>query len=234
MEEDTFNSDEAAAEPTLHWYTLVLIIILGMFSGIFSGLNLGVLGLDTKNLELLMMGPFETKDDEKDAWYAKKLLPLRRRGNLLLCAILLGNVAVNSLLSIMMADITSGTMGFITSTAIIVIFGEIVPQAICTRHGLAVGAYLSWLLYILIFVTGIIAFPISAILDKVLGDEVGNLLSTNKMKRMFEMYEKEGRVKSSERKILSAALDLQHKTVADAMTPYDKVFMLDINSVINH
>mmetsp|Transcript_62834 Transcript_62834/g.86901 ORF Transcript_62834/g.86901 Transcript_62834/m.86901 type:complete len:121 (+) Transcript_62834:339-701(+) len=120
-----------------------------------------------------------------------------------------------------MADITSGTMGFITSTAIIVMFGEIVPQAICTRHGLAVGAYLAWLLYILIFITGIIAFPISAILDKVLGDEVGNLLSTNKMKRMFEMYEKEGRVKSSERKILSAALDLQHKTVADAMTPYD-------------
>lgn len=60
------------------------------------------------------------------------------------------------------------------------------------------------------------------------------MLSTNKMKRMFEMYEKEGRVNLNERRILSAALDLQHKSVKDAMTPYDKVFMLDINSVLNH
>jgi metal transporter CNNM len=36
---------------------------------------------------------------------------------------------VNALLSIFMADLAGGTFGFLLSTFLIVIFGEIVPQA---------------------------------------------------------------------------------------------------------
>ena len=36
----------------------IFIVILAMMSGAFSGLNLGLLGLDVKNLELLTKGPF--------------------------------------------------------------------------------------------------------------------------------------------------------------------------------
>jgi metal transporter CNNM len=103
------------------------IAFLACLSGTFSGLNLGLLGLDVKNLELLTKGPFNTIEEETDAKYALAILPLRRRGNLLLCTILLGNVTVNSAMSILMSDLTSGLMGLISSTAIIVIFGEIVP-----------------------------------------------------------------------------------------------------------
>ena len=98
-----------------------------MLSGTFSGLNLGLLGLDVKNLELLTKGPFGSVEEETDAKYAIAILPLRKRGNLLLCTILLGNVTVNSALSILIADFTSGVMGLVVSTGIIVIFGEIIP-----------------------------------------------------------------------------------------------------------
>jgi metal transporter CNNM len=54
-------------------------------------------------------------------------LPLRRRGNLLICTILLGNVAVNSILSIIMADLTSGIAGMLITTAIVLVFGEVIP-----------------------------------------------------------------------------------------------------------
>lgn len=43
------------------WWRILLIVILSILSGVFSGLNLGYLGLDTKYLELLTIGPFETK-----------------------------------------------------------------------------------------------------------------------------------------------------------------------------
>ena len=148
-------------------------------SGLFSGLNLGLLGLDVKNLELLTRGPFNDEQEALDSEYAKKILPLRRRGNLLLCTILLGNVSVNSGLSIMMGDLTSGIMGLIVSTAVITIFGEIIPQALCSRYALTVGAHCTWFIYFFMFVTFPISFPISAILDKVLGEEVGNILSKN-------------------------------------------------------
>jgi len=61
-------------------------------------------------------------------------------GNLLLCTLLLGNVAVNALLSILMADLTGGMTGFLVSTFAIVIFGEIVPQASCSRYPLEIGS----------------------------------------------------------------------------------------------
>jgi metal transporter CNNM len=150
-----------------------------MLSGTFSGLNLGLLGLDVKNLELITKGPFNNEDEELDSRRALAILPLRKRGNLLLCTILLGNVTVNSALAILMGDLTSGVMGLIISTGIITIFGEIIPQAVCSRYALIMGANTTWIIYFFMFVTFPISFPISAILDKVLGEEVGNILSKN-------------------------------------------------------
>ena len=106
---------------------LAIIFVLAMMSGAFSGLNLGLLGLDVRNLELLTKGPFNNEQEVRDAEYAKRILPLRKKGNLLLCTILLGNVTVNSAISILMGDLTSGLVGLVVSTGIITIFGEIVP-----------------------------------------------------------------------------------------------------------
>lgn len=39
-----------------------------------------------------------------------------------------------------MADLTSGIIGFLVSTVAIVLFGEIFPQALCSRHPLHIGA----------------------------------------------------------------------------------------------
>lgn len=199
-------------------------------SGAFSGLNLGLLGLDVRNLELICKGPFQNDAEERDARYALKILPIRRRGNYLLCTILLGNVTVNSGLAILMGDLTSGVVGLISSTAIITIFGEIIPQAVCSRYALVVGAHTTGLIYFFMALTFPISFPISAVLDKVLGEEVGNVLSKNQMKRMFEQLEVDNVIKSSERKIIQAALELQEKTAGEVMTPIEKVYMLDINT----
>ena len=108
-------------------------------------------------------------EEEKNAYYAKKLLPLRKRGNLLLCAIIFGNVCVNSVVAILMKEIAGGAIALAASTAVIVIFGEIVPQAIMHRNGVKAGAWLSPVLYITVLLTLPISFPIAAILDKIFG-----------------------------------------------------------------
>ncbi len=46
----------------------------------------------------------------KDKLAASVVLDVKKDNNLLLCTLLLGNVAVNSLLSILMADLTSGVV----------------------------------------------------------------------------------------------------------------------------
>ena len=98
----------------------ILIVILVCFSAMFSGLTLGLLGLDLNGLEIVMNG-----DDEVLKEKAALIKPVRESGNQLLCTLLLGNVMVNAYLSILMADITSGFVGFAVSSVAIFIFGEI-------------------------------------------------------------------------------------------------------------
>lgn len=212
------------------WAALTVLVIL---SGCYSGLNLGVLGLDIKDLELMSKGPYESKQDEAEGQLAKKLLPLRRRGNLLLCAILLGNVLVNSAISIIMGSSFDGAVALVVSTAIIVVFGEIVPQAVCSRYGIQAGALLSWLLWLTIGVTLVASYPIAAILDKILGEEVGTVLTKSKMKKMFELQEQLQVVEDQEGKILKATLELSTRQISEIMTPFDKTYMLDLNTLID-
>ena len=48
---------------------------------------------------------------------------------------------------------------------------RIIPQALCTRYGLAIGYFCSPLVLLLMAVFYPIAFPIAVLLDKVLGKE---------------------------------------------------------------
>ena len=139
----------------------LFIVVLIFLSALFSGLTLGLLSLDKIGLQIVIGG-----DDAEAAHYARAILPVRENGNLLLCTLLLGNVAVNALL---MADMTSGLVGFLGSTILIVIFGEIIPQASCSRHPLMIGYYSLPLVKTFILMLCVIAYPLGILLDAVLG-----------------------------------------------------------------
>ena len=132
-----------------------------------------------------------------------------------------------------MEDLTSGVMGLLVSTAVITTFGEIIPQAVCSRYALVVGAHTTWFVYFFLLITLPVAYPLSAILDKVLGDEVGNAISRTMLGNIFKQLEEEGVFNKNERKIMQAALELEQKSVKSVMTPIDKVYMLEINTKID-
>jgi hypothetical protein len=51
--------------------------------------------------------------------------------------------------------------------------GEIIPQALCTRYGLAIGAYSAWFVWALMWAVGAVSWPVSKVLDYLLGTEHG-------------------------------------------------------------
>lgn len=142
-------------------------------------------------------------------------------------------MSVNSILSIIMADLTSGIAGMLITTGIVLIFGEIIPQSLCSRYALIIGAHTMWILYIFVAITFPLSFPLAAILDKMLGEDAGNVYNKNKMKRLFEMYENEKLLDPQERRILTAALELHERKTFEVMTPLDRAFMLDIDLVVD-
>ena len=59
------------------------------------------------------------------------------------------------------------------SVSAVLIFGEIVPQAVMMRYSFELGAFFSPVVWILMFVTFLIAKPIALLLDCILGHEHG-------------------------------------------------------------
>jgi metal transporter CNNM len=168
------------------WESMVISCFLVLLSAVFSGLTLGILSLDMASLAILAEA-----GSGKEKFYAKRILPLRRDGNLLLCTLVIGNVIVNSFLSITLAELTNGLAGVLASTVLIVLLGEIIPQAACSRHGLFLAShtlYLTWFFIVLFYIA---AKPIAMALDYVLGQEVGIYYSRNELTHLLKMQVKE-------------------------------------------
>jgi metal transporter CNNM len=165
-------------------------------------------------------------DDPKLARAAKAIYPVRLNGNLLLCTLVLGNVAVNSLVSILMADLTSGLVGFIVSTALIVVFGEIVPQALCSRFALQVGEKTVPIVKVIIVLFYPLSKPLSFILNRMLGHEIGTTYSASEMAKLIEMHVQRGDLEGATGAAMTGALRYRDIPVKEVMTPLCDTFML--------
>lgn len=204
----------------------IISVVLVLFSGLFSGLTLGLLGLDLTELKR------KINIGDKDA---EKIYPVRKHGNLLLCTLLLGNVAVNTALSIFLGSIASGIMAGIIATALIVVFGEIVPQAFCSRYAIAIGARTIWLVKFFIFIFYPICYPLSLVLNKMLGSELPTIWSKRELQEIIKFHEdsKHSDVDADEERIMLGALSYSNKIAEDVMTPRTIMFALDINSTLD-
>lgn len=211
------------------WLQVILIICLLVLSGMFSGLNLGLMALDPMELRIV-----QSCGTEKEKKYARKIEPIRRKGNYLLCSLLLGNVLVNTTLTILLDDLTKSGLGaVVASTVGIVIFGEIVPQALCSRHGLAVGANTIMLTKLFMLLTFPLSWPISKLLDCVLGQEIGTVYNREKLVEMLKVTEPYNDLVKEELNMIQGALELRTKTVEDVMTPLGNCFMISSDAVLD-
>ncbi|KAF5906849.1 metal transporter CNNM4-like isoform X2, partial [Clarias magur] len=211
------------------WLQIILVSCLLALSGMFSGLNLGLMALDPMELQIV-----QSCGTDKEKRYARKISPLRSKGNYLLCSLLLGNVLVNTTLTILLDDlIGSGIGAVVVSTVGIVIFGEIVPQALCSRHGLAVSANTILLTKFFMLLTFPLSFPISKLLDCILGQEIGRMYNREKLLGMLKVTEPYIDLEKEELNMIHGALELRTKTVEDIMTPLNNCFMIKSDAVLD-
>jgi hypothetical protein len=105
------------------WSKLVFYAFLVLLNAIFNGLNLGLMSLSVEELELLE----KTSDSLKEKQYAHNILPLRRKGNYLLCSILLSVTLTGSVSTLVLGDMFEGLIASIISTLCLSIIGEILP-----------------------------------------------------------------------------------------------------------
>ncbi|KAH9677552.1 DUF21 domain-containing protein [Citrus sinensis] len=192
-------NDVPCCEP-MFWVYLVICVGLVSFAGLMSGLTLGLMSLSLVDLEVLMRA-----GQPQDRKNAEKILPIVKNQHLLLCTLLIGNAMAMEALPIFLDALLPAWASIVISVTLILAFGEIIPQAVCSRYGLSVGAKLSVLVRLIVIVLFPIAYPIS---------KAG----------------KGGELTHDETTIITGALDMTQKTAKDAMTAMSKIFSLDINS----
>ncbi|KAJ7194727.1 hypothetical protein GGX14DRAFT_475836 [Mycena pura] len=212
----------------------VLIPVLVLLSGVFAGLTLGYMSLDETQLNVLSIS-----GTPKQREYANKIKPIRQNGHLLLVTLLLANMITNETLPIVADPVLGGgVQSVVVSTVLIVIFAEIIPQSLFTRHGLYLGAKMAGFTKCLIYGLGLFSWPVAKLLEFALGAHHGIIYRRAELKELIAMHSSHathgGDLRTDTVTIIGATLDLQEKVVRQAMTPIRDVFMLSIDSCLDY
>ncbi|HSX06853.1 MAG TPA: CNNM domain-containing protein [Candidatus Saccharimonadia bacterium] len=202
------------------------VFLLVAFSAFCSGLNIALMSLEVADLRR------KSKLGNTDA---RRVLPLRRNAHLSLAAILLCNVAAVSASSLVLDGELYGVLAGLTSTLLIVVFGEIIPQALFNRHALIYTARLAPLLRVMILFTYPVSKPLQLLLDKLFGQEVDELQSRHELGIMISEHlgSQKSELDDDEVEIIRGALLLSEKRVRDIMTPISQVYWLTPQTVID-
>ncbi|CAI9286978.1 unnamed protein product [Lactuca saligna] len=209
-----------------------IVVLLVLFAGLMSGLTLGLMSLSLVDLEVLAKS-----GTPKDRIYAEKILPVVKKQHLLLCTLLICNAAAMEALPIFLDSLITAWGAILISVTLILLFGEIIPQSVCTRHGLAIGATVSPFVRVLVWICFPVAYPISKLLDYLLGHEHVALFRRAELKTLVNFHGNEagkgGELTHDETTIIAGALELTEKTASDAMTPISDTFSIDINAKLD-
>jgi len=228
-------SDEEELSSKLMAVYIALCCFFVVFAGLMSGLTLGLLSLDTIHLQILQQSgkPHEKK-------YAKKILPLLKTRHLVLVTLLICNAAAMEALPIFLDRLVpSPIIAIVVSVTAVLIFGEILPQAVCARFGLAIGANTIWLVQFLMIITFPITYPISKMLDWLLGHNEAQIYRRGELKELVSLHARQSLfrqtsdpISSDEVLIIQGALDLKTKKVSDFMSPIKDIYMLSTDTKI--
>ena len=190
---------------------VIEVFILVLFSAVCSGLNIAVMSLDPAELR---------RKAKLGNRQAQRVLPLRRQTHLTLASILLVNVAAVSANSLVLEQQLNGWLAGILSTLLIVIFGEIIPQALFSKDPLGWSSAFAPVLKLMTYVTYVISRPLQNLLDKLFPHQHAELQSRHELGLMISEHlgTKESELDDDEVEIIRGALQLSEKRVRDIMT----------------
>ena len=199
--------------------TIVSVILFVGVSALASGLNIALMSLSLPELR---------RKASLGNHMAKKVLPLRQNTHLTLAAILLTNMAAVSATSLVLESLFYGVIAGTIATLLIVVFGEILPQAIFSRQALRYCARLSLVMKGMIALTYPVSKPLQLLLDRLFSEQAAQLQTRRELGMMIteHLERDESELDDDEVEIIRGALQLSEKRVSDIMLPINEVFWL--------
>ncbi|KAK9323313.1 hypothetical protein V1517DRAFT_289669 [Lipomyces orientalis] len=231
---DHDDDDDDELDGPKFWIFMSISVTLVLLGGIFAGLTLGLMGQDEVYLQVI-----EQTGSVSERKNAGRVLSLLKKGkHWVLVTMLLSNVITNETLPIVLDRcLGGGWPAVMSSTILIVIFGEVIPQSVSVRYGLAIGATFAPFVQLLMYAMCPVAYPTALLLDHVLGQAVdhGTVYRKAQLKTLVSLHRSMGaeRLNKDEVTIISAVLDLNEKPVGNIITPIQDVYTMSADRILD-
>jgi metal transporter CNNM len=227
---------QQALDPRQRVIYATVSVFLILIAGICAGLTLGLLSLSPIDLEMI-----KRTSSSKDKLMALKVERVTRNPHQLLVCLLVVNAACMEMLPLLLDRLLNPLAAIAISVSAILVCSEVVPQAVCKRYGLQIGASLAWFVSILLFITWPVSYPISKFLDWSIGSHDKAFFRRAELKEFVTLHgeapEEEGATESilttAECQVIHGALDLAAKSAETAMTPLANVYALNADAILD-
>lgn len=200
-------------------FTIIIVVVFVGVSALASGLNIALMSLSLSELR---------RKTKLGNTMARKVLPFRQNTHLTLAAILITNMAAASATSLMLESVLYGLIAGAVATLTLVVFGEVLPQAIFSRQALRYCARFSLGMRIMVIATYPVAKPLQLLLDYLFSEQKGQLQTRRELGMMITEHldRDESELDDNEIDIIRGALQLSEKKVHHIMLPMKDVFWL--------
>jgi len=211
--------------------SFLIIFLLVLISGVFSGGEIAVISLSESKMREL--------EGKKGTSY-RSLLELKKNPDKFLVVILIGNNIVNIAAATLTAKFTDDLFGNAylgisagLLTFLVLIFGEILPKTFCQEHGLKVSLFLS---PFFLFLQRIL-LPLVFIFEKFIlffrKKKSTAPITEDEVMAMVNLGSEKGEIESHEKEFFENILDFSDTLVKEIMTPRAEVIGIDKESKLS-
>jgi len=254
-EEEKVICEEEMVTGAKYWFFMFMVAFLTLFAGMMSGLTVGYLSVDKLTMELR-----EKTGTQLEKEYSKIILPVLSNHHWLLCTLLLMNSFAMEALPVFLDRVFSRLVAVIISVTLLLIFGEVIPQALCTGpRQIQIAAMAAPMTRFLMIVSWPITYWLGKCLDIILGEQGKTRYQNQDLKALVEMhtYEAIKHISEEEEKnpyiakedipkpsntmglsteeanLMISALEIREKKVVEIMINFDKVYAIQHEEAIN-
>jgi len=238
-----------------YWFFMFMVALLTLFAGMMSGLTVGYLSVDQLTMELREITGTE---EEKEA--SKVILPVLSNRHWLLCTLLLMNSFAMEALPVFLDRVFSRFTAVVISVTLLLIFGEVIPQALCTGpRQVQIAALAAPMTRFLMIISWPITFWLGKCLDIILGEQGKTRYQNQDLKCLVEMHTVEALKKIAEEEeknpyiakndipkpsdkmglgqleanLMISALEIKEKKVVEIMINFNDIYSINFDEPID-
>ncbi|XP_077398714.1 metal transporter CNNM3 isoform X2 [Vanacampus margaritifer] len=223
-------SDEPAPAPAEHipaWGLAVLVPLLVLACGLLRTVHLSLLWLDP--VELYVMHSCGSEEEKRAA---KRLEPVRRRGNFLACSLLFLCVLAHSTLGVLLFRVLGSVASAAFAAAFMLFFlAELLPHVVCSGYGFQLAPGLTWLARLSMLLTCPLSCPLGLVLDLALRRDISTCCIRERAMEMIRTSVNDPYSEFVKEEFSRGTL--RSKTVEDILTPLKDCFMLPSSTLLD-